>query len=260
MANSEMNSDVLFCGSDYEDSFIHEMFNVTIQKLDSPSDKVITRSSLPLTKNNIIKGTTNNRKAPVQKGTKTKIVKKNPVKKSNINANIGSIPDLEVLRSQLGIDILVRNIASLTSIVSNINQPTSTVDNNKKKQPPISSDRTSRPSATVGPPTDEVVYETEETSIVDVPVEDNYYPFVQIPDYSPILFDLDDFNLHYLDNTTNVNPQKAFQDAFENPSETGSSSSVSNMAHVTVNEPEDQVWNIPQLNTEEKTAPKITSG
>jgi hypothetical protein len=29
---------------------------------------------------------------------------------------------------------------------------------------------------------DEVVYETEETSIVDVPVEDNYYPFVQIPD------------------------------------------------------------------------------
>jgi len=32
------------------------------------------------------------------------------------------------------------------------------------------------------------------------------------------------------------------------------------MAHVTVNEPEDQVWNIPQLNTEEKTAPKITSG
>ena len=71
-----------------------------------------------------------------------------------------------------------------------------------------------------------------------------------------VLFDLDDFNLHYLDNTTNVNPQKAFQDAFENPSETGSSSSVSNMAHVTVNEPEDQVWNIPQLNTEEPEAPR----
>jgi hypothetical protein len=25
MANSEINSDVLSCGSDYEDSFIHEM-------------------------------------------------------------------------------------------------------------------------------------------------------------------------------------------------------------------------------------------
>jgi hypothetical protein len=60
MANSEMNSDVLFCGSDYEDSFMHEMFNITIQKLDSPSDKVITRSSLPLTKNNIIKTTKQN--------------------------------------------------------------------------------------------------------------------------------------------------------------------------------------------------------
>ena len=92
-------------------------------------------------------------------------------------------------------------------------------------------------------------------------MEDNYYPFVQVPDYSPSFqFDLDDFNLNYLDNTTNVNPQKAFQDAFENPSETESSSSVSNMGHVTVNEPGDQVWNIPQLNTEEKTAPKITSG
>jgi len=89
-------------------------------------------------------------------------------------------------------------------------------------------------------------------------VEDNYYPFVHIPSSQ---FDLDDFNLNYLDNTstTNVNPQKAFQDAFENTSETGSSSSVSNMAHVTVNEPEVQVWNIPQLNTEEKTAHKITS-
>ena len=115
--------------------------------------------------------------------------------------------------------------------------------------------RTCRPSATVGPPTDEVVYETEETSIVDVPVEDIYYPFVQIPDYFPSSqFDLDDFNLNYLDNTTNVNPQNAFQDAFENASETESSSSVSNMAHVTVNEPEDQVWNIPQLNTEEKNS------
>jgi len=40
-----------------------------------------TRSSLPVAKNNIIKGTTNKGKAPVQKGTKTKIVKKNPVKK-----------------------------------------------------------------------------------------------------------------------------------------------------------------------------------
>jgi len=76
MANSEMNSDVLSCGSDYEDSFIHEMFNVTTQKLDSPSDKVITRSSLPVTKNSMIKGTTNKSKASVQKGTKTKIVKK----------------------------------------------------------------------------------------------------------------------------------------------------------------------------------------
>ena len=42
----------------------------------------------------------------------------------------------------------------------------------------ISSVRTSRPSATDGPPTNKVVYETEETSIVDVPVEDNYNPFV----------------------------------------------------------------------------------
>ena len=258
MANSEINSDVLSCGSDYEDSFIHEIFNVATQKLDSPSDKVITRSSLPVTKNSI--STTNKCKAPVQKGTNAKIVKKNPIKKSNINDNNGSIPDLEVLGSQLGIDTLVSNIASLTSIVSNINRPTSTVNNNNK-QLPISSVRTSRPSATVGPPTDEVVYETEETSIVGVPMDDNYYPFVQIPDYSPSSqFDLDDFNLNYLDNTTNVNTQKAFQFAFENPSETGSSSSVSNMAHVTVNEPEDQVWNIPQLNTEEKTAPKITSG
>jgi len=39
MANSEMNSDVLSCCSDYEDSFIHDMFNVTTQKLDSSSDK-----------------------------------------------------------------------------------------------------------------------------------------------------------------------------------------------------------------------------
>jgi len=114
-------------------SFIHEIFNVTAQRLNSPSVKVITRSSLPVTKNSIIKGTTNKGKAPVQKGTKTKIVKKNPVKKSNINANNGSIPDLEVLRSQLGIDTLVSNITSLTSIVSNINQPTSTVNNKKKK-------------------------------------------------------------------------------------------------------------------------------
>jgi hypothetical protein len=59
------------------------------------------------TKNSI--STTNKCKAPVQKGTNTKIVKKNPIKKSNIN-------DLEVLGSQLGIDTLVSNIASLTSI------------------------------------------------------------------------------------------------------------------------------------------------
>ena len=39
MANSEINSDVLSCGSDYKDSFIHETFNVTTQKLDSPSEK-----------------------------------------------------------------------------------------------------------------------------------------------------------------------------------------------------------------------------
>ena len=71
-------------------------------------------------------------------------------------------------------------------------------------------------------------------------MEDNYYPFVQVSDYSPSSqFDLDDFNLDYLDNNTNVNPQKAFQDAFENPSETGSSISVSNSAHVTVNEAEE---------------------
>jgi len=130
MANSEMNSDVLSCGSDYEDSFIHEMFNVTTQKLDSPSDKLITRSSLPVTKHSIIKGTINKSKAPVQKGTNTRISKNNPVKKSNINANIGSIPNLQVLRSQLGINALVSNIASLTSIVSSINQPTSNVNNN----------------------------------------------------------------------------------------------------------------------------------
>jgi hypothetical protein len=84
MANSEMNSDVLSC-SDFKNSFIHEMFNATTQKLNSPSDKIITRSSLPVTKNSIIKCTTYNRKAPVQKVTKTKIFKKNPVKKSNIN-------------------------------------------------------------------------------------------------------------------------------------------------------------------------------
>ena len=69
------------------------MFKVTTQKLDSPSDKIIARSPLPVNKNSIIKGTPNKGKAPVQKGTKTKIVKKNPVKKSNINVNIGSIPD-----------------------------------------------------------------------------------------------------------------------------------------------------------------------
>jgi hypothetical protein len=63
-------------------------------------------SSLPVTKNSIIKGTTNKHQAPVQ----------------NINDNNGSIPDLEVLRSQLGIDTLVSNIASLTSIVSNRNR------------------------------------------------------------------------------------------------------------------------------------------
>ena len=95
-----------------------------------------------------------------------------------------------------------------------------------KKLPPISSVRTSRPSPTVDTPTDEVVHETEETSIVDVPVEDNYYPFVQVRDYSPSSqFDLDDFDLNYLDNTCTTN-EKAFQDAFENPSETGSSISV----------------------------------
>ena len=153
--------------------------------------KVITMSSLPVSKNSIIKGTTNKHQAPVK----------------NLNDNNGSILDLEVLRSQLDIDTLVSNIASLTRMVSNINRPTSTVNNNNK-QLPISSVRTSRPSATVSPPTDEVVYETEETSIVDVPMEDNYYPFVQIPDYSPSSqFDLDDFNLNYLDNTTNVNTE-----------------------------------------------------
>ena len=71
-----------------------------------PLKKVITMSSLPVTKNSIIKGTTNKHQAPVQ----------------NINDNNGSIPDLEVLRSQLGIDTLVSNIASLTSIVSNRNR------------------------------------------------------------------------------------------------------------------------------------------
>jgi hypothetical protein len=51
-------------------------------------------------------------------------------------------------------------------------------------------------------------------------MEDNYCPFVQVPDYSPSSqFDLDDFNLNYLDNNTNVYPQKAFQDAFENTCE-----------------------------------------
>ena len=80
MPNSEMNSDVPYCGSDYENSFIHDMFNVTTQKLDSPSDKVIIRLSLPVTKNSVIKGMTNKCKMPVQNGTKTKIVKTNPVK------------------------------------------------------------------------------------------------------------------------------------------------------------------------------------
>lgn len=42
--------------------------------------------------------------------------------------------------------------------------------NNNFKQSPISSVRTYRPSASIGPRTDEA----EETSIVDVPVEDNY--------------------------------------------------------------------------------------
>ena len=81
-----------------------------------PLKKVITMSSLPVTKNSIIKGTTNKHQAPVQ----------------NINDNNGSIPDLEVLRSQFDIDTLVSNIASLTRMVSNINRPTSTVNNNKK--------------------------------------------------------------------------------------------------------------------------------
>ena len=68
--------------------------------------KVITILSLPVTNNSIIKGTTNKHQPPVQ----------------NVNDNNGSIPDLEVLRSQLGIDTLVSNIASLTSIVSNRNR------------------------------------------------------------------------------------------------------------------------------------------
>ena len=75
MADSKMNSDVLSCGSDYEDSFVHEMFNVTTQKLDNPSDKVITRSSLPVTKIVLSKGRLITTKYLYKKGPKLKLSK-----------------------------------------------------------------------------------------------------------------------------------------------------------------------------------------
>ena len=76
MANSEMNSDVLSCCSDFKDSFIHEMFNATTQKLNSPSDKVITRSSLPVTKNRLSNVRLINAKHLCKKGPKLKFSKR----------------------------------------------------------------------------------------------------------------------------------------------------------------------------------------
>ena len=141
----------------------------------------------------------------------------------------------------------------------------------------------SRRTATVSfpLPEEEVFYETE-TSFIDVP-EDNYRPFVNIPDYSPISsqYYYNEFDLNYFTDNGNqgVNPQLAFQNAFENHSETGTTVNLdidppfpvaSNAPNpvamtnvqeqVTMETPDEQVWDIPQLNTEEKTGPKISSG
>jgi len=63
-----------------------------------------------------------------------------------------------------------------------------------------------------------------ETSIVQVPDDNNnYYPYVNIPDYSPgdPGYDVNDFDLNFLDNhndvasVSGVDPLLAFQQAFE---------------------------------------------
>lgn len=310
MSDPESNNDILSCESENED-FVRDLLEGKTPKITEKINtrSAVAPQSKP--KGRIIKGTALKRKLPSQKGgTRAKKPKLNApgdIESLKSQLGLGSIVNSITTLTGLFQNFQNQNASTKQSRNVNKNVTTNKLSNhpasthstratatisrpttNVRSSRPVISNRFSRPnitSSTCGPnptlyfaePTndqaDDEVHSVEyETSIVEVPDDNNnYYPYVNIPDYSPgdPGYDFNDFDLNFLDNqndsasVSGVDPQLAFQQAFEsdtahnnNPApNTVNDENVCSAANI---EQDMEMWDIPQLNTEEKTGPKIS--
>lgn len=294
MAKSDVNEDVLSCSSEYEDSFISELFEEKTQKAPPPPEKVSTRETrasqnpTPIAKNRIIKGNTIKRKAQQPK-SKPKIAKKGNASKST-DAEINSNVNIDQLKSQLGINTIMSNLESLTgmvqqglnsSVINNSAASSLTVTTNNTAALRNSSSRSTHASAALGAPPVQpdrsVVLGPPPNNIEDNFVSggfganglsgDNYFPYVEIPNYSPISSQYNhDFDIDDVLDGNGANPQAAFTEAFQQPpSELNSNAIANSVTNLSTggndhqNTENEEIWNFPQLDTQEKTGPKVGS-
>lgn len=249
---SDDNDDVLSLNSENDDSFVDE-------------DHVQTRSNLAegQKKPRVVKGGSTKRKlsegqsGPIGK-PKVKRAIKNTRKTTTVDYNV------DTLKAQLGIESILHSISSLTSIVQNqvVNRNSDSLSPNFAAESTernvvnnynadiIQQGRTLPPSTSTRPNDDYLPRPRPLISLGDSYEETH-------PEWDP--FDVDSFCADNLSVTVNnnpgVDPLQAFNNAFDIPPNNG---------EVNNNEPAlvvDEVqWDIPQLNTEEKTAPKIIDG
>ena len=280
-----VEDDVLSCNSEYDESELSNDLVVCNKKVKT------ARSDNVPAKPRIIRGTAIKRKSSGPKGgSKPKSVKKSGPAKAS------SMGDIDKLKSQLGLDVIVNSLSSLTGIVQNIQSiqkksvsNTTCTNSAPKPSQTLTAARSTGPSATLSrpPSSDEVVYESEYSEIVSVPEnQDNYYPYVHIPSSPPHNYNYDDFNMDFLGSCSSqndgigVDPQVAFQNAYDNISDPGTGSApassncpVTNVVPLTQTstdllaggtnndeQVDEFVWKMPQLDTGEKTGPKISSG
>ncbi|XP_062591612.1 uncharacterized protein LOC134253118 [Saccostrea cucullata] len=223
MSDLDDRDDVLSLGGNSDE----EIFDNETEKMQTRSDKL----SQCKTRGN------KKRKSAIEPGVNTTVTVK-PSKQRHVtkkSTGNDTCLDINELKSALGIDTMLQSISTLAKSVKKISDVH--VGQNWQSTAPNTGNETvttGLPSATVSRP----ILSLDQG-------ESNFFDNEKT---------LNDFNLSYLDtppppspSLPGVDPQVAFQNAFE---------SVDNEKPLD----DDSSWNIPQLNPDEVTGPKIGSG
>ncbi|CAC5401723.1 unnamed protein product [Mytilus coruscus] len=236
-------------------SDLESLFCDNTQKVNTRADSHNVKK--PKTKGRVFKGSAlpTKRKLTLAKGPKQKQTKRSS--KSNVE-------DIDKLKDKLGIDNLNRNIVSLTaafqthitgpnpSTLTHSSADTERIKNRSRDNISVTHNK-NRPGVEIY---ERVQVPTPRSELINW--GDHDIGIDSIRNY-----DFNEFDTDYLSDSYNpnmgfitppvigANPADAFHRAFNEPT------SEVDKGEVFDENPEDTEWNIPQLNTEEKTGPKI---